>query len=217
MAKKNLRKGIFITFEGPEGSGKSTQSKLLDEYLRKRSYACIHTREPGGTEVGEHIRRTLLHSDGMYISDLTELFLFEANRSQIVEEVVKPGLAKKKVVICDRFSDATVAYQGYGGQLPLEKIRLIDKAATKGLKPDLTILLDVDTATGLKRAKKKGADRMEAKTIAYHKRVRQGYLKLAKQEPRRIKVVKVKEHIKDTQKEVQRIVLNVISRYKRSR
>lgn len=212
-----MRKGIFITFEGPEGSGKSTQSKLLYECLKKRSYNCIHTREPGGTEVGEHIRRILLHSDGIHISDLTELFLFEANRSQIVEEVIKPGLAGNKVVICDRFSDATVAYQGYGGQIPLEKIRLIDKAATKNLKPDLTILLDVDTATGLKRAKKKGADRMEAKTIAYHRRVRQGYLKLARKEPHRIKVIKVREHVKDTQKEVQRIVLNVISRYKRPR
>src|SRR3989338_1270117 len=125
MPKKNLKKGVFITFEGPEGCGKSTQSKLLYEYLKRRPYNCVYTREPGGTMVGERIREILLHSKGVKISDLTELFLFEANRSQIVEELIRPNLSKNKIVICDRFSDATLSYQGYGGKILISKIKAI--------------------------------------------------------------------------------------------
>lgn len=215
MAKENLKRGIFITFEGPEGCGKSTHSKLLYDYLMKCSYDCIHTREPGGTKVGEKIREILLHSDGIRISDLTELFLFEAARSQIVDEIIKPNLARKRIVICDRFSDATFSYQGYGGGIPIKMIRDLDTAATRGLKPDLTILLDIDTKAGLGRAKTKGKDRMESKDIAYHARVRRGYLKLAKNEPERIRVIKVVGSIEETQELVRREVDRVIQRYKR--
>ena len=215
MARKGLKKGIFITFEGPEGSGKSTQSRLVYNRL-KRSYNCIHTREPGGTKLGERIRGVLLHSDGVKISDLAEVFLFEAARSQIVREVIRPALRQKKIVICDRFSDATFAYQGYGGKLPLGSIRKLDSIATEGLKPDLTILLDIDTVTGLRRAKKKGVDRMERKELAYHRRVRAGYLKRAKAEPGRIKVVRVTDGIEKVQAEVRREVERVIQRYKRT-
>ena len=210
MAKKNLRRGIFITFEGPEGCGKSTQAKLLCSYLAKRGYDCLHTREPGGTALGEQVRRVLLHSGGIAISDLSELFLFEACRSQIVGEIIKPALAKRKIVICDRFSDATLIYQGYGGGIGFETIRALDRIATTGLKPCLTILLDVDTVTGLRRAKGKGVDRMEKKDIAYHRRVRKGYLKLAKEEPKRIKVIKVTGSIQKTQALVRREVELVI-------
>lgn len=216
MAKKNLKKGIFVTFEGPEGCGKSTQSKLLYEYLRKK-YDCIYTREPGGTKTGEETRRILLHSKDIDITDLTEVFLFEAARAQTVKEIIVPNLKKGRVVICDRFSDATIAYQGYGGKVSLRLVNTLNNIATGGLKPDLTVLLDVDTITGLRRAKKKGVDRMEKKDIAYHKKVKAGYLKLAKSEPKRIKIVKVKKDINDTQRKVRRIVLNVISRYKRPR
>lgn len=215
MAKANLRRGIFITFEGPEGCGKSTHSKLAYDYLRKRSYDCIHTREPGGTKVGERIREVLLHSDGIRISDLTELFLFEAARSQIVDEIIKPNLARKRIVICDRFSDATFSYQGYGGGIPINVIRELDKIAAGRLKPDLTILLDIDTMTGLGRAKAKGKDRMEGKGASYHRRVRMGYLKLAKSEPGRIKVIKIVGSIEETKELVRQEIDRVIQRYKR--
>lgn len=216
MAKKSLKKGLFVTFEGPEGCGKSTQSKLLYDYLKKRAYNCIYTREPGGTELGERIRGILLHSKDINISNLAELFLFEANRSQIVGDIIRPGLAKGRIVICDRFSDATFSYQGYGGGVPLKDIKALDDIATGRLKPDLTILLDIDTATGLKRATSKGVDRMETKDAAYHRRVRAGYLKLAKANPDRIKVIKVRDGIKRTQGLVMREVELVIQRYKRA-
>ena len=215
MAKKNLKKGIFITFEGPEGCGKSTQSKLLYDYLKRRGYACVYTREPGGTKAGEKIRQLLLAARDIAISNIAEVFLFEASRSQIVREVIGPALAGKKIVICDRFSDATISYQGYGGKVPIKVIRILDKLATGGLKPDLTILLDIDTATGLKRATRKGVDRMERKTIAYHRRVREGYLKLAGLEPSRIKVIKVVDGVDEIQSFIRREVESVIQRYKR--
>jgi len=213
---RRMKKGIFITFEGPEGCGKTTHAKLLCDYLKAKGYDCVRTREPGGTNLGEHVRQVLLNSDGVHMSDLAELFLFEACRSQLVGEVIKPALSKKKVVICDRFSDATFSYQGYGGGIPLKIIKTLDYVATGALKPDITTLLDVDTLTGLKRAKKKGIDRMEKKDIAYHKRVRQGYLKLAKENPGRIKVIKVSGSIEETQGLVRQKVELVIQRYKRA-
>jgi len=218
MAKKGIkRRGLFITFEGPEGCGKSTHAKLLCNYLRRLYCDCLLTREPGGTKTGEKIRKLLLHSKGIKISDLTELFLFEAARAQIVSQIIAPNMKKGKIVICDRFSDATFCYQGYGGKVPLRSIKAVDDVATKGLRPDLTILLDVDTSTGLKRAKRKGTDRMESKDIAYHKRVRSGYLALARKESKRIKIVRVKEDIKETQQAIRRVVSGAISKYKRSR
>lgn len=216
MAKKNMNTGIFITFEGPEGCGKSTQSRLFYDYLKKRGFDCIYTREPGGTRLGEEVRRVLLGSDGINISDLAELFLFEACRAQIVKEVIDPALTANKIVICDRFSDATLAYQGYGGRIGLDTIKTLDRIATKGLKPGLTILLDVDTLTGLKRAKVKGCDRMEKKTIVYHRRVRAGYLALAKKEPNRVKVIRIFGDIASTQALVRREAEYVIQRYKRT-
>ncbi|MFH1190008.1 MAG: dTMP kinase [Candidatus Omnitrophota bacterium] len=209
MAKKNLRRGIFITFEGIEGCGKSTQSKLLYDHLKTLKRRCVHTREPGGTALGEKIRDIILHSDRVKISDLSELFLFEAARSQIVKEVISPALKAGKIVICDRFSDATFGYQGYGGKVPLKAIKVLDRIATGGLKPDLTILLDLDVATGLERARRKGVDRMERKDMAYHKRVRAGYLKIARGHGR-IKTVKVADTIEATRRVVAREVERVI-------
>lgn len=210
MAKKNLKKGVFITFEGPEGCGKTTQSGLLYDYLRRRGYSCVHIREPGGTRAGELIRRILLKSKYANISDLTEVFLFEACRAQIVKEVIKPALTGKKIVICDRFSDATIAYQGYGGGIEVCRINMLNEIAAGGLKPDLTVVLDIDAASGLKKAKKKGADRMEAKAITYHKRVRAGYLAIAKKEPGRVKIVKVEKNILKTQENIRKLALNVL-------
>lgn len=216
MAKKDLKRGIFITFEGPEGCGKSTHARLLCNLLREHSYDYLLTREPGGTKAGEEIRRLLLHSDGVEISSMTELFLFEAARSQIVEELITPNLAKRRIVVCDRFSDATVCYQGYAGGLDVKVIAALNSMATGGLKPDLTILLDVEAGTGLGRAKRKGSDRMERKELAYHSRVRSGYLKLAKRYPSRIKLIRVADDIEDTQECVRREVERVIQRYRRT-
>ena len=212
-----MKKGVFITFEGPEGCGKSTQARLLHEYLTENSIDTILTREPGGTRAGEGIRSVLLNMKDAAMSDLTELFLFEAARAQIVSEVIRPALEAGKIVICDRFSDATVCYQGYAGGVSLKRIELLNDISTGGLKPDLTILLDIDTPTGLKRACKKGTDRMEEKDISYHRRVRSGYLELAKKETKRIRVVRVVSGIDDTRDAVMKEVEGVIRRYKRAR
>ncbi|OGW94406.1 MAG: dTMP kinase [Omnitrophica bacterium RIFCSPLOWO2_12_FULL_45_13] len=217
MAKEALRRGILITFEGIEGCGKSTQSMLLFEYLKKIRLNSVYTREPGGTKLGEAVRRVLLNSNGIRISDLAELFLFEACRAQIMKEIIKPALDKNSMVISDRFSDATVSYQGYGGRVDLTVIKTLDRIATDGVVPDLTILLDIDTAEGLKRARKKGADRMESKDIAYHKRVRAGYLKLAKKNPKRIKVIKVDGAINKVQAHIREEAEIVLRGFKRSR
>ena len=212
MAQKNIKKGVFITFEGPEGCGKTTHAQALCDFFKNKSLDCVFTREPGGTKAGEEIRRLLLHSSGIEMSNLTELFLFEAARSQIVEELIKPSLKAGKVVICDRFTDATICYQGYAGGIDIESIESLNEVATGGLKPDLTILLDVDTATGLSRAMSKGFDRMEKKEIGYHKKVRDGYLKLAKKYPERIKVIKVDGSIEYTQTLVKREAEKIVFR-----
>jgi dTMP kinase len=212
---RKLRRGIFITFEGPEGCGKSTQSKLLFDHLKGR-YPCVHTREPGGTALGERVRSVLLHSGCVRICDMAELFLFEAARSQIVSEVITPALNRRSIVICDRFSDATFSYQGYAGGVDLKAIARLDGVATAGLRPDLTILLDIDTVAGLRRARSKGTDRMERKAVAYHRRVRRGYLRIAASEPRRVKVIKVTGSIEDTQALVRREAEDAIRRYNRA-
>jgi dTMP kinase len=217
MAQRALKKGIFITFEGIEGCGKSTHSKLLFEYLKKSGYRVVHTREPGGTKLGEAVRRVLLDSPEIRISDLAELFLFEACRAQVVAEIISPALDKGSIVISDRFSDATFSYQGYGGRVDLTEIKTLDRVATAGVRPDLTILLDIDTLKGLRRARKKGIDRMEKKDLSYHKRVRTGYLKLSRQYPGRIRRVTVSGRIPEVQANIRREVEIVLRRLERPR
>lgn len=217
MAQRVLRKGLFITFEGVEGCGKSTHSKLLYEYLKRSGYRVVHTREPGGTKLGEAVRRVLLDSPGIGISDLAELFLFEACRAEIVKEVIKPALDKKFIVISDRFSDATFSYQGYGGRIDLIKIKTLDRVATAGVAPDMTMLLDIGTLEGLRRARKKGIDRMESKDLSYHKRVRAGYLKLFRQNPGRIRKLGVSGSIPDVQAKIRDEVEIVLRKFERSR
>lgn len=208
-------KGFFITFEGVEGCGKSTHSKLLFEYLKKTGYRVVHTREPGGTKLGEAVRRVLLDSPEIHISDMAELFLFEACRAQIIKEIIAPALDRGLIVISDRFSDATFSYQGYGGRVDLKAIKALDGIATAGVTPDLTMLLDVDTLEGLRRARKKGIDRMEKKTLSYHKRVRAGYLQLSKQYPGRIKIVEAFKKIPEVQAKIRHEVEIVLRRFKR--
>lgn len=212
---RRIKKGVFITFEGVEGCGKSTHSNLLFEYLKRSGYRTVHTREPGGTKLGEAVRRVLLNSPEIQISDLAELFLFEACRAQIVKEVIRPALDRSSVVISDRFSDATFSYQGYGGRVGLRTIRTLDRAAASGLIPDLTILLDIDTLEGLRRARKKGIDRMEKKDLSYHKRVRGGYLKLSKQYPDRIRRVEVSGRIPEVQAKIRHEVEIVLRKFER--
>ena len=179
MAKK-IRKGLFITFEGPEGSGKSTHSRRLFNDLVSDGYDAVHTIEPGGTALGNWVRKLLLEKDSIRLKGKAELFLFEADRAQHVEEIIDPLLIEGKIVLCDRFNASTFAYQGYGLGMDMDLIKKIDDAATGGLCPDLTILLDIDIKTGLERAQTGGsADRMEKRPVRFHEKVRQGYLALA--------------------------------------
>lgn len=200
-------KGYFITFEGPEGSGKTTHAKGLFDFLKRKGYDCIFTREPGGTAIGDKIREILLERKSANINKVSELLLFEANRAQIVEEVILPALKKGRIAICDRFTDATMAYQGYGAGLDKKLIEKLNHAAGQGLQPDLTILLDIKPEKGLKRAlKHRKADRMEFKSIGYHRRVRNGYLALARRYPKRIKVVDADRSVQKAQADINRIV-----------
>ena len=215
MAKKSLKKGIFITFEGPEGCGKSTHSKLAAGLLRKEGFDVVHTREPGGTGVGKRIRDILLNFKNITISPLTELLLFEASRAELIREIIKPALAKKRIVISDRFNDATLVYQGYAGGVPLREIKRIESVSIGKIKPDLTVLLDIKAEEGLKKIGIFLRDRMESKRIAFHKKVREGYLDLARQSKRRIRVIRTKDKVDATFKDVKKEVLNVVRRYKR--
>ncbi len=193
-------RGLFITLEGPEGSGKSTQARELAIYLEKKELRTIISQEPGGTKIGRKLRKLLLSPESKEMGTLTELFLYLSVRAQHVEEVIKPALSEGKIVICDRFLDATVAYQGYGRGLDIGLVNELNHLVTRGLKPDLTILLDIEVPQGMRRARgdKKG-DRIEQEKTAFHQRVRAGYLRLAAEEPERIKKIKVKGSIDETQ------------------
>ncbi len=204
-------RGIFITLEGPEGSGKSTQARKLSKYLEKRGIRTIVSQEPGGTEIGQKIRKILLSPTSRGMEDLTELFLYLAVRAQHVEEIVNPALSEGKIVISDRFMDATVAYQSYGRGIDKELIEELNSLVTHGLKPDLTILLDIEIPQGIRRARGKGkGDRIEQEKIEFHQRVREGYLKLAEEEPERIKRIKVEGSIEETQMRVRQYVDEVL-------
>ena len=174
---------LFITFEGGEGCGKSVQSRALYKRLAQSAIPAVLTHEPGGTPLSKKIRGWLKRADDISISPLTELLLFNASRTQLLDEVIHPELEKGKVIICDRYTDSTIAYQSYGRGLDLDMVREVSDIATQGLKPDLTVLLDISAEAGL--ARKKRRDRFEQEDIAFHHRVREGYLKLAKEEPQR--------------------------------
>lgn len=192
--------GLFITFEGPDGCGKTTQMKLLAEYLEKKGEEVVLTREPGGKGLGEKVREILLNYDGE-VSDRCESFLFLADRAQNIDIIVNPAVKAGKIVLCDRHIDSTVAYQGYGRGLDIERINMLNNLATNGKKPDLTFVFDVDVETSMKRVGKE-KDRMESAGIDFHNRVRQGYLELAKQEPNRIKVIDATKSIEEIHDEI---------------
>jgi len=180
---------LFITFEGGEGSGKSHQSRALYRRLKRRGIDAMRLYEPGGTAVGERIARLLKWARQTEISALSELLLFNAARAQLMSEVIEPALAAEKVVICDRYADSTLAYQGYGRGLEAALVRRVNDNATRGLKPDLTLLLDAPPETGMARIEGKRRDRFENEALAFHRRVRAGYLDLAALEPERWRVI----------------------------
>jgi dTMP kinase len=194
----------FITFEGIEGSGKSTHLRQLAEALRRRGADVIGTREPGGTRAGAAIRQLLLGPEAPPLAPLAELFLYCADRTQHLDEVVRPALAAGRIVLCDRFSDSTIAYQGYGRGLPLDGVRALDASARRGLVPALTVLLDCPVADGLARARGRSTpgDRFEREAAAFHERVRAGFLELAAGEPARFLVVDATAPIADVQARV---------------
>ena len=210
-------RGVFITFEGSEGSGKSTQIGLLANYLTARGRTITLTREPGGTAIGDQVRKILLDPANKALDPKAELLLYAAGRAQHLEELIRPELEEGKVVLCDRFSDATLAYQGYGRGLDLEMIRTLDRIVTGGMRPDLTILLDIDAAVGLARARGRNSSRglnaearFENEDIAFHARVRQGYLSLAKQEPGRYRVVDASLTPDEIQNSIRKIVNDIL-------
>jgi dTMP kinase len=180
---------LFITFEGEEGSGKSYQAEELRIWLSTQGIPVILTHEPGGTELGEKISDLVKWAQEADISPMTELLLFNASRAQHVKEVIRPALNEGKVVICDRFDDSTTAYQSFGRDLDLEMVKKINTTATGGLQPDLTILLDISVEDGLARKSGEKLDRFEKENLEFHKKVREGYLKLADEEPDRWLVI----------------------------
>ena len=194
---RRMKRGIFITIEGIEGCGKSTQAKMLRRYLGKKGFDVILTREPGGTEIGNQIRSILLDRKNKKIVPVAELLLYAASRAQHVNEVIFPGISGGKIVVCDRFSDATTAYQGYGRGLDRKTIFLLDKISTARLVPDLTIVLDLPEEIGLERAKKRnremgisgGEGRIEEEGLTFHRKIRKGYLKIASNNQKRVKVI----------------------------
>lgn len=186
---------MFITFEGPEGSGKSTQIQKVGTWLREQGRTCIVTKEPGGTPISDRIRAILLDSAATGMDAMTELLLYAASRRQHVVEVIRPALQRHVSVLCDRYTDATLAYQGYGRLLDLERLQTLNQWATDGVKPDLTLLFDLDEEAGLARAHARNAGmvvdegRFELEDLRFHRRVREGYLALAAAEPARFAIV----------------------------
>jgi len=199
---------MFITLEGPEGSGKTSHLKPLADWLTDQGRKVYATREPGGTSIGEQIRDVIHDLKNTEMHPRAEALLYQSARAQIVEQVLRPKLAEGYVVLCDRFYDSTLAYQGYGHQvIPLDELRGIIQFATTGLKPDLTILLDLDVEVGLKRKSNQDEwNRLDAFTLDFHQRVRDGYLKLVKEEPERWVVVNANENWDAIQAKLREII-----------
>ncbi|MFX0144019.1 MAG: dTMP kinase [Candidatus Hodarchaeota archaeon] len=197
----------FITLEGPEGGGKSSQSVQLVKHLQALGYDVLHSREPGGTSIGEQIRGVLFALDNTSMHPRTEFLLFSAARAQHVNEVILPHLKQGRVVVCDRFYDASLAYQGYGHELDLDSLRSITTFATGGLTPDLTLLLDLPVEEGLKRREQDGDwNRLDDYDLAFHHRVREGYLAMAASDPERWVIIDAQQSFSKVQGEIRRAV-----------
>lgn len=207
---KKLKKGFFITFEGADGCGKTTQSEKVQEYLENLGYEVVWTREPGSKGLGQNIRQLLLHYDGD-VAPMCEAFLFLADRAQHIENLIKPAISQGKIVICDRHTDSTIAYQGYGRGEDIEQLKYLNNLATAGLKPDLTLVFDVSTEIAQTRVGSE-KDRMESAGIEFHKKVREGYLKIAEQEPQRVKIIDANNSIDEVFEETKRIINGLLSK-----
>ncbi len=197
---------MFITFEGPEGSGKTTQIRLLGEFLRAHGRRIILTREPGGTDIGDQVREVLTRLENTAMHPRTEILLFQASRAQLVEQCIRPSLEQGSVVICDRYADSTLAYQGYGHGTELQQLRLLLDFATGELYPDLTFLLDIDPEEGLKRKRSGGEwNRLDAYALNFHQRVRQGYQELAAAAPQRWVTIDASQPVDQVQEIIRRV------------
>jgi dTMP kinase len=203
-------RGLFVTFEGVEGSGKTTVAKAIAENLRQKGLTVVVTAEPGATSVGRQIRQLLATVDER--TAWTETFLFLADRAEHVAKVIKPALERGEIVLCDRFTDSTIAYQGFGLGLPLEWLTQLNSIATNGLVPDLTLLLDIDPEMGLKRSQRETV--FERRSLDFHQRVRWGYLWLAKQEPHRVKVIDASQPLESVLTQALRLVEEALARWR---
>lgn len=206
MSKNDDTRGYLITFEGSEGSGKTTQVNRLAERFEKHNFDVLVTREPGGTDIGEEIRRILMHSEvGSKMTPEAELLLFAASRAQLVREVISPAIASGKVVLCDRFLDSTTVYQGVGRRIASEPVTMINKFAVGDLMPDITVILDLPAEVGLERARHRARempDRMEQENIEFYRKVREGYLVLAKALPGRFIVIDASKSIEEVEEAI---------------
>jgi dTMP kinase len=209
-------RGLFITFEGIEGCGKSTQTRLLGEHLRGQGYVTVETREPGGTLLAEKVRAVLLDRASEPVAPETEAFLIFAARRQHVTQVIEPALSKGAIVLCDRFSDSTLAYQGYARGLSLSTLRSINRLATHAITPDLTLVLDLPVGTGLaRRQSSANQNRLDRESIQFHRKVRAGFLDLAKHNPRRIKVISATADRDRVAGAVRQIIAPILNAYQR--
>jgi dTMP kinase len=210
--KREVKYGRFLSFEGIEGCGKTTQIAILSEYLTRRSIPFTVTREPGGTAVGEGIRKILLNSETIHLTAASELLLFYASRSQNIAEKILPSLARGEVVICDRFYHASMAYQGYGRGIPLEFIEKLTDLVCGEHRPEITLLLDIAPEIGLSRARARNEEkannegRFEMEDVAFYTKIRNGYLELAKHDPEHVKVIPANRGIEEIHRDVVRIL-----------
>ncbi len=205
---------MFITLEGPEGSGKTSHIPYLVEYLREKGYKVFPTREPGGTSIGEQIREILHNLKNTEMNPRTDTLLYQAARAQFVEQVVRPRLDAGEIVLSDRYADSTIANQGYGHQQDIEQVRALINYATGGLVPDLTILLDLDVEIGLKRKQKADEwNRLDAYTVEFHRRVRAGYLEMVKQEPGRWVVINAGKEWGEVQEELRKVIEKYVAKH----
>ncbi len=199
---------MFITFEGPEGSGKTTQIPALAEFLKENGYSVLATREPGGTSIGNQIREILSDLNNTEMDPRTEILLFQASRAQLVEQIIRPRLKEGGIVLCDRYADSTLAYQGYGYGRDLEPLKDLIAFATCGLKPDLTLLFDVDVEEGLRRKVQGGEwNRLDAYQVDFHNRVRQGYYRLVEEEPDRWVIIDANRDAQTVQEAARKVIL----------
>lgn len=215
MSSSIRNRAIFITFEGIEGCGKTTQARLLVKQLQQLNFPVALTREPGGTRIGDQIRKILLHPENTDLTPVAELLLYEASRAQHVQQVIRPNLENGIHVICDRYGDASLAYQGVGRDLTVPLVREANRLATDGLQPDLTLLIDVDPEIGLSRARARNLKfdfalaegRFEEEDLIFHRKVRAGYLGLAQEAPDRFRVIDGNRDVENVSQQIQQIVL----------